>query len=129
MSTYVEVPAEAILGRLRDAGFVERASRGTEIVYERAHKRDARYRVVVYTSVPKGGASARGCGRDAIRVCAICEDTSYSPVRSFGVAKLPRVHRTGSVEAVLERMISRAREAYAAITDRLATQASTRQAS
>lgn len=107
----VVVPAEAILAFLKSKGFTERDAmkvRGNEIVYERAHKADSRYKVLIYTSVRRGATVARGIGKDAIRVCAIFEQGS----ESRGICKLPRVHRTGTVDGVLARVIERAREAY-----------------
>jgi hypothetical protein len=111
----ITIPAEAILSFLRARGFVERvpvagtpAAYSTEIVYERAHKIDRRYRVVVYTSIRKGAAVARGVGKDAIRVCAIYDDGATTR----GLGKWPRVHRTGSVDKVLARMLERMRLAY-----------------
>ncbi len=114
--SYVEVPAESILAFLTVHGFTERDAmkvRGNEIVYERAHKADSRYQVLVYTSVRRGAHHVRGLGKDAIRVCAIFEQGS----ESRGICKLPRVHRTGSLEAVLGRMLARMREAYQACCD------------
>lgn len=108
---FVEVPSERLLGFLREKGFVEAPHRArTEVVYERAHQYETRLKVIVYTSIRRGAARARAKGKDAIRVCAIFDDGNHS----YGVAKLPRVHRTGSVEAVLERLLGRMREAYAA---------------
>lgn len=109
--SYVEVPAEMIFEFLTVHGFVERDMtkvRGSEIVYERSHKVDSRYKVLVYTSVRRGARRARGLGKDAIRVVAIFEQGSDSR----GICKLPRVHRTGSLEAVFDRMLGRMREAY-----------------
>lgn len=115
----VTVPAEAIITFLQSKGFVERKKYttvgrgggqgiGSEIVYERPHKVDSRYKVLVYTSIRRGAANARGVGQDAIRVCAIYEDATSAR----GICKLPRVHRTGTVEGVLARMLERMREAY-----------------
>ena len=67
-----------------------------------------RYRVVVYTSIARGQQGARGCGEDAIRVVVTFE----GPDGPRGIWKTKRVHRTGSVEATLGRMLERAREAY-----------------
>lgn len=109
----VVVPADTLVAFLKSKGFAERDMakvRGSEIVYERSHKADTRYKVLIYTSVRRGSTVARAAGKDAIRVCAIFEDGSYSR----GVCKLPRVHRTGTVEGVLERVLGRAREAYEA---------------
>ncbi len=107
----VTVPADTIIAFLKSKGFTERDAmkvRGNEIVYERAHKVDSRYKVLIYTSVRRGATVARGIGKDAIRVCAIFEQGSDSR----GICKLPRVHRTGTVDGVLQRVLERAREAY-----------------
>lgn len=113
---YVEVPAERMIEFLKSKGFVLARNRSRrEVVYERSHDKDPGYRVVVYTSISAGNAKARKLGADAIRVCAIYEDVG----RSFGVAKLPRVFRTGSVDAVLARTLERMRDAYARCTQRI----------
>jgi hypothetical protein len=103
--SYVQVPAEAIIGRLESAGFRRLEQRGEEIVYGRAHNADASYVVKVYTSIRQGSSVARRCGQDAIRVVAVRGER--------GIFKGTRVHRTGTVDGVLDRMIERAREAYA----------------
>lgn len=113
---YVDVPAEKMIAFLQSKGFVPALNRSRrEVVYERSHARDPGYRVLVYTSIAQGNMTARKLGQDAIRVCAIYEDVG----RSFGVAKLPRVFRTGSVDGVLERTYQRMREAYERCTKHL----------
>jgi hypothetical protein len=112
-SRYVAVPAPAIRERLAGAGFrllpPDSFSREEE-VYERKHDRDSRYSIKVYSSISRGDRGVRGCGADAIRVVAL-----FTPRdKSYPVFKASRVYRTGSIEAVLDRMIERAREAYAA---------------
>ncbi len=115
---YVAVPAEAMFSFLEGKGFVRVPQRSRrEVVYERAHAADPSYKVLVFTSIAAGNAVARKRGADAIRVVAIRDDGP----RSHGVAKLPKVLRTGSVEAVLERTLERMRGAYAAINRRIAS--------
>ncbi len=110
MSRFVPVPAAAIRERLAAAGFsLLPAARGEE-VYERAHNRDSRYVVKVYSSIQRGAGEVRECGADAIRVVALL----VTPNRTYPIFKSARVYRTGSVDAVLDRMIERAREAYGA---------------
>ncbi len=118
MSRFVQVPAAAIRERLAAAGFrLVPATRGEE-VYERPHGRDPRYIVKVYSSIQRGGDVARDCGEDAIRVVAVFTDSAhYWPARTVPIFKATRVHRSGSVEAVLDRMIERAREAYTACNE------------
>ena len=113
---YVAVPAATIRSQLLAAGFRLLPAGSGEEVYERAHDRDARYTVKVYSSIQRGAAEVRECGEDAIRVVAIFADGQFHwPAREVPIFKATRVHRAGSVEAVLDRMIERAREAYAAI--------------
>lgn len=111
---YVEVPARALFERLESAGFARQPSRG-EVVYARHHDRDPRLVVLVYTSVPQDGDTGRGCGEDAIRLVALFQWTrkGETELRSKRLYT-SRVFRVTSVDGVLERMISKAREAYAA---------------
>lgn len=115
---YVEVPAEALFSFLAGKGF-ERSTMRREVVFVRRHHADPRYSVLVYTSVREGASSARKLGADAIRVCAIFTPGNLRE-RPRGVAKLPKVLRTGSVEAVLERVLGRMREAYSVCNRRAA---------
>lgn len=107
--SYVDVPAAAIRERLVAAGFhLVPATRGEE-VYERAHDKDMRYTLKVYSTIQRGEVVARACGADAIRVVAL-----FTPRdKSYPVFKSARVYRTGTVAGVLERMVQRARDAYA----------------
>lgn len=116
MSRFVQVPAAAIRERLTAAGFsLLPATNGEEEVYVRAHNRDARYTIKVYSSIQRGAGDVRNCGEDAIRVVAMWVDDKFSwPARERPIFKSARVYRTGTVEGVLDRMIERAREAYEA---------------
>jgi hypothetical protein len=108
---FVSIPAEALRARLAAADFRLVPADRSEEVYERAHGRDPRYVVRVCSSVPRGEAEARDRGTDAIRIVALLRQVG-------GVAHVytaPRVHRSGTVERVLDRVIERAQEAYAAI--------------
>ena len=112
--SFVPVSATAIRSRLAGAGFTLVPGTRGEEVYERFHNRDVRYVVRVYSSIQRGAEEARGCGEDAIRVVALFLDGKYNfPARVIPIFKATRVHRTGTVEGVLDRMIGRAREAYA----------------
>lgn len=120
MGTYVEVPADAIRSKLTSAGFKPALeTRGYEEVFDRVHDRDKRYMVRVFTSIGRGDAEARAKGTDAIRVIALFFRDAYvnpNAYRGQGmhavVFKAKRVHRSGSVDAVLDRMMERARDAY-----------------
>jgi len=106
------VPAAEIRDRLTAAGFSLVSGSGEEI-YVRAHNRDVRYTVKVYSSIQRGAGEIAQCGDDAIRVVAIWTDDKFCwPPRERPIFKSARVYRTGTVEGVLDRMIERAREAY-----------------
>lgn len=109
-SRFVDVPAAAIREKLAAAGFKLLPANSGEEVYERAHDKDDRYTIKVYSSIQRGTEGVRGCGADAIRVVAILTVESG---KVYPIFKSARVYRTGNVEAVLERMIERARAAYA----------------
>ena len=113
---FVNIPADAIRSRLSAAGFARNVQvRGKEEVYERKHEKDSRYIVRVYSSITAGDDEARGSGTDAIRVIAILVDSRFHyPPKGFTIFKGIRVHRAGTIEKVLDRMIERAREAYKA---------------
>ena len=113
---FVQVPADAIRQRLAAAGFHLIVAAHGEEVYQRKHDRDDRYAIFVYSSIQRGAAEVRDCGEDAIRVVAVFMDSKFHwPAKAVPIFKATRVHRAGSVEAVLDRMIERAREAYSHI--------------
>ena len=58
-SRFVEVPASAIRERLAGAGFRLLPATVGEEVYERAHDKDARYTLKVYSSIQRGAESVR----------------------------------------------------------------------
>lgn len=104
------VPPAALRDRLAAAGFrLVPAERGEE-VYVRAHERDTRYAVYVYSSIQRGDEGERSV--DAVRVVALLAPRSGGGHTIFRATRIPR---SGSVETVLDRVIERVREAYAAI--------------
>lgn len=121
-SRFVPVPAEAIRARLIAAGFQRDELYQTEEVWYRTHDKDPNYRVVVYTSVAAGRETARSCGADAIRVLAVKPQPNRWPLRFVWPIFKARVFRTAPrgldatkrAEHVVDRMIERCREAYAA---------------
>lgn len=114
MTTFITMPANTIRSRLSAAGFIRSPTNsGNEEVYDCRHIRDPRYVVRVYSSIRAGMDEARGRGGDAIRIVALfIEGNVVTPI-----FKATRIHRTGSVEKVLDRMIERSREAYAACNE------------
>lgn len=114
---YVEIPRQALTGRLEEAGFT-RAPVSGEITYCRAHDRDDRLVILVYTSIAEGDSKGRGCGEDAIRVVALFRWTRKGETE-LRRKKLytGRVFRVTSVEGTLDRMMERARDAYRACNE------------
>lgn len=118
---YVEVRREALTKALEAAGFKVWEPRPgefgcSELVYVRPHHMDPTMFVKVYTSMPKRGGDARACGADAARAVLVFERYDAGAKRWFsgGLYKAPKVLRTGSEEKVIERILERARECYAA---------------
>lgn len=111
-SRFVEVPASAIRDKLTAAGFrLLPVARGEEI-YAREHDKDNRYTIKVYSSIRQGEIRQRDA--DAIRVVALL---IVPGGKTYPIFKSARVYRTGTVEGVLDRMIERAREAYATCSE------------
>lgn len=119
MSRFVEVPRADFEDRLQRAGF-NRVEGPGEVCYQRRHHYDARFSVVIWTSIPIYHTSTRDCGTDAIRVLARLSWTRHGEtVPRHKTIYKTRVYRVGTVDAVLERTMERAREAYRAINQEL----------
>lgn len=108
MPHYVNVPARAIEEFCEAKGFTRTLQRN-EVVYVRSSRRNPDVKIKVYTSIRTGRSSARARGKDSIKVCAVFDNGR----KSFGIGKFPRVHRTGSTGAVLDRVLSRIKDAAA----------------
>ena len=110
MSRFVMVSRKSMTEALEKAGFTpfQTGGRSAELGYFRCHGLDPNIQIKIYTSLPADRSVARGCGEDAIRVVAVFDDGA----KNFPICKLPRVHRTGSEAAVIERTLERAREAW-----------------
>jgi hypothetical protein len=100
--SYVPVPVSAFEQILVPKGFTSDFT-GPEVVFTHPHA-VAGLAIKVYTACGKDGDS-RGCGEDAIRVCLVY----IGAKKERGLAKSTRVHRTGSPEKVVERVLERAR--------------------
>jgi len=110
--------AAHILKIMNDKGFVEVAMPNCEErVFEwRVKTKDANgaavdtpIRLLIYTSVDKRTGEVRKVAKDAIRVCGV---RTFTNGEEKGCIKRKRVHRTGKIEAILDRMLERARTAY-----------------
>jgi len=103
-----EMLALSILGKLDDCGFseVEPDGKTKERVYSRSIPNTG-IDVRIYTSVV--GQEVRGDGKDAIRVCATYNAKDGS---QKGIVKATRVHRTGNIEDIVDRMYERMRTTW-----------------
>jgi hypothetical protein len=107
MGTFVEVPAAELAKFLTDRKFTA-GKQGHEVVYSRTSKTNPLLRIAVYSSVTEGAETARGCGEDAIRVVLLGK---VSGGKEWCLRKTKTIHRTGSVEKVLARILDRIMEA------------------
>ena len=114
--SYVTIPAQVFRDRLNAAGFIKiNLTSSKEEVYQREHHKDPRYLIRIYSSIPCGDFGTRGCGKDAIRVVVIFQTQQ----KTYGIWKGVRVHRTGTVDAVIERTLQRARDGYGFVNQRI----------
>jgi len=116
-NTYIEVPRERIEALLAKSGFAPGRA-GNELTYSITHRVDPRLSVTVYTSVALDASDARGCGEDAIRVIAQFTwlHRASNETRRKNLFKA-RIYRVNSVDGVLDRMLAKMREAYAACNE------------
>lgn len=109
---YVQVSRDRLESFLQACGFSKRIV-GHEVVYVRFNHHYDSLIIKVWTSLPAQGGDVRGPGQDAIRITAAYEgDVDYRGRNNFGIYKAQRVFRTGSEEAVIDRIYERMREAY-----------------
>jgi len=106
--------AVAIIAKLQECGFEhEKNPSAKEAVYSRSVRgTDGKIRVVVYTTVVAGSKNpvVRACGTDSIRVCAVYTN---SDGQEKGLVKETRIHRTGEIAAITDRLHQRMRSVYA----------------
>ena len=103
-----EMLALSVMGKLEECGFeeVETDAKTSERVFSRSIH-GTNIDVSVYTTIV--GQQVRSSGKDAIRVCATY---SAKDGRKKGIVKATRVHRTGNIEDIIERMYTRMRETW-----------------
>jgi len=107
MGTFVEVPA-AVLEKFLTSKKFAAGKKGREVVYTRQSKTNPLLRIAVYSSVTEGAETARGCGEDAIRVVLL---GTVASGQEWCLRKTKTIHRTGSVEKILARILDRIMEA------------------
>lgn len=115
MPHYVDVPAQDIEDFCKSKGF-SRSTQRNEVVYSRRSRINPNVQIKVYTSIRIGRTQARANGKDSIKVCVVFDNGR----KSFGIGKFPRIHRTGSPEAVLDRVLERLKLAAARATEWIA---------
>lgn len=134
MSTFVEIPSDAMLKELREIGSAivarggkcEEGRAGREVVFDfslpKMHATEPVQvghhgaTVRVYTSMAVGSVTARDVGRDAVRIVVGANVKGKFHV----IEKFKRIHRTAPkgphemrVRAFLERLRQTLRDAYA----------------
>lgn len=107
---YVQVDRTRFCEALESKGFTPDPDARGELVYIRQHHVDPTMFVKIFTSMPLNGGDARSAGQDAIRVLLTFNNPKTGA--SGCLFKATRVYRTGSEEAVIERTLERARDAY-----------------
>ncbi len=105
-----EMLALSIIGKLDECGFIETGF--DDKTREKVFSRDipsTGISVKVYTTIVD--REVRGEGKDAIRVCATYATKDGN---SKGIVKSTRVHRTGNIDEIVNRMYTRMRETWKA---------------
>jgi len=118
--------AIAIVAALSKAGFSPLSLENcNEAVYARtAPHPTGRVQIRVYTTVIKRGTSVevRRSGKDAIRVAVVyASERPGLHRKERGLGKETRVNRTGTSDAIIERMLTRMRSAWLFTKNELTT--------
>ena len=108
MAKFNPVPSEVLHSALAGAGF-KQGLKGKEVTFCIQNHREPSLSVCVYTSAKKGAGKVTSCGKDAIRTVLLHTDSSG---KTRCVKKGKRVNRCGETEAIVLRMLERARELY-----------------
>jgi len=103
-----EMLAMSLLNKLEECKFEEIAtdSKTSERVFSRSIPKTS-IDVQVFTTVV--GQQVRNSGKDAIRVCAVYNAKDGT---KKGIVKSTRVHRTGNIEEIVDRMYKRMRSTW-----------------
>lgn len=111
-ASYIALDSEKLESFFIEKGFI-RGIQGKEVIFTRPHHKNKNLQVKVYSSLAVGEKMARGCGGDAIRICAIFDDDQ----RSYGIKKFPRIYRVGTEDRLYQRLLERMREAYSCLNE------------
>lgn len=106
-ATFISLDAKKLENFFAKHGFV-RGVQGNEVIFTRLHDKNKNLQVKVYSSLTDGLNKVRGCGKDAIRVCAVFDDGN----KSFGIKGSTRVFRVGEESRLYDRLHKRMQEAY-----------------
>ena len=100
--------AEGIVSALTRHSFMEEYDErsGERVLYRPHHKG---VRVQVWTSVDRASGMTRDVGDDAIRVCAVYRTNDGT---DRGILKTTRVNRVGDIDAIVGRVVDRARTVW-----------------
>jgi len=121
----ITIPAATMTAAFEKLGFTKGVS-GHEIVFTRTHHRCKHLTVTVFSTLSDYEDVSRGVGDDAIKITAVYkrQRKGKRPYTNV-VCKTSRVYRTAPrdlpvdkrVQAVIDRALERAREAYAACNE------------
>lgn len=88
MSRYVNIPIEQMRDFLKiEKGWIETVQ-NREIVFDFSLTATPFIVVKVYTGIRQGDGQSRGCGKDAIRVCAVNTNTNAGWIKSARVYRV-----------------------------------------
>ena len=117
-SRFIVIDRDTFCKALESKGFIvdeESTLKCHELIYRFQHLLDKTMFVKICTSLPAKRGDTRKNGTDSIKVMLIFDNGK----KSGCLYKTSRVFRTGSQEAVIERTLERAREAYKVGTQRI----------
>ena len=132
--------ADKLSRKLGEIGFVKSKSRtrdnsrkyrgeGTELILTFHHRRDPGLTINIFTSISNESGAVRGLGADAIRICTEYQTKAHraegGPVvknlvfkrelKKNEIAKCTVQRYGASVDAIVDRVVERARSAYRAL--------------
>jgi hypothetical protein len=104
--SFIQLDTAATESFLSGLGFSRTVS-NNEVVFEKAHEKEANLITKVYTSIRVDSNEARDVGKDAVRISSLYVGKD----KTYGIFRGKRVHRSGSQSAVQDRILSRLADA------------------